>query len=348
MAPKTRAVTVCPVFGTPCELRDCVLPTYRDVMRHYMLLRNSEVDDGVTKGPSGFSGPIGRELKNCETKPVVSFKRIPIQLPKMDSDLSCDQKYLYEMCLAVNSGYCDPSLAARAPGKMCHSRWLTTASRILRLYVSSEDPDDNLCCLATYIVKVYAPVWFAIKKSPSCLNGPRHYHELIRRSRYLPDNLKAIVDPVIERNGYFAHPENLVLAMIGDPRASVCQSAVDYITSSRGQVCEGVRTFTVPLIKLDAGDYTNLVDLCVGPCLEPPLTRQYSLSELAAFVTDPEPYVRMTKYPCHTQAVERSIKLVTEAAAAVSGQERREGLIRTTLKSRSIMPVFETKKDFAV
>ena len=43
MAPKTRAVTVCPVFGTPCELRDCVLPSYRDVMRHYLLLRNNEV-----------------------------------------------------------------------------------------------------------------------------------------------------------------------------------------------------------------------------------------------------------------------------------------------------------------
>ena len=136
--------------------------------------------------------------------------------------------------------------------------------------------------------------------------------------------------------------------MIADPRASVRKSAVEYITSSRGQVCEGVRIFAVPKINLDANDYTNLADLCNGPCLEPPLTRQYSTSELAAFVTDPEPYVRMNKYPCHTQAVERSIKLVTEAAAAVSGPESREGFIRTTLKSRSIMPVFETKKDFAV
>ena len=58
--------------------------------------------------------------------------------------------------------------------------------------------------------------------------------------------------------------------------------------------------------------------------------------------------MRYTKYPCHTQAVERVIKLVTEAAAAVSGQERRDGYIRATLKSRIIMPVFETKKNFVL
>ena len=327
----------------PMQWFVCLLHMNELPLRH--LIRHV---DGVTQGPSGFSGPIGKLLKTCENKSVVSFKRIPIQLPKMDSDLSCDQKYLYEICLAVNSGYCDPSLAARTPGKMCHSRWLTTANRILRLYVSTEVPDEKLCCLVMYIVKVYAPVWFAIKRSPSCINGPRHYHDLIKRSRYLPDSLKAIVDPVIKRNGYFAHSENLVLAMIGDPRASVRKSAVDYIASSRSQVCDGVRTFAVPNINLDADDYTSLIDLGVGPCLEPPLTQQYSLPELTAFVTDPDPYVRMTKYPCHTQAVERSIKLVTEAAAAVSGPETREGFIRSTLKSRNIMPVFETKRDFAV
>ena len=131
--------------------------------------------------------------------------------------------------------------------------------------------------------------------------------------------------------------------MLSDPKAIVRKSAMDYIVSSRGHVYEGVRTFVVPKINLDADEYTSLVDLCAGPFYEPPLTRQYAISELAAFATDPEPYIRMTKYPCHTQAVERCIKLVTEAAAAVSGKERREGWIRATMKSRSIMPVFETK-----
>nr|CAI5843066.1 unnamed protein product [Callosobruchus analis] len=35
--------------------------------------------------------------------------------------------------------------------------------------------------------------------------------ELIKRSRYLSLNLKNIIDPVIQRNRYFAHPENILL-----------------------------------------------------------------------------------------------------------------------------------------
>ena len=114
------------------------------------------------------------------------------------------------------------------------------------------------------------------------------------------------------------------------------------------QLNEGLRTFVVPNINLDASEYISLVDLFAGPFYEPPLTRKYRLTELAAFGKDPEPFVRMMKFPCHTQAVERCIKLVTEAAAAVSGKERREGWIRATMKSRSIMPVFETKQDYVV
>ena len=124
--------------------------------------------------------------------------------------------------------------------------------------------------------------------------------------------------------------------------------AVDYIVSSRNQASTGVRRFIVPTINMDASDYISLIDLGIYRFLEPPLTRQYTMHELQSFINDPKPLVRDTKYPCHTQAVERVIKLVTEAAAAVSGQERRDGYIRATLKNRSIMPVFETKKNFVL
>ena len=304
--------------------------------------------DGETYSPHSFCGTIGNGLANCEAVSVAKFKRIPIQLPKIDSDLSTDQRYLYEMCLSINSSYVSPSLASRNPGKMCHSRWLTTANRILRLYVTKENPDEKLMFLTDYIIKVYAPVWFGIKKSPSCLSGPTHFQDLIRRTRYLPEALKAVVDPVIQRNSYFGHAENVVLAMLGDSRTDIRKLAVDYIVSSRNQASTGVRRFIVPTINMDASDYISLIDLGIYRFLEPPLTRQYTMHELQSFINDPEPFVRDTKYPCHTQAVERVIKLVTEAAAAVSGQERRDGYIRATLKNRSIMPVFETKKNFVL
>jgi len=51
------------------------------------------------------------------------------------SDFITDQQFLLDMCRASNSGVCPPSLANKKPGPMVQSRWLTTAARILRLYV---------------------------------------------------------------------------------------------------------------------------------------------------------------------------------------------------------------------
>ena len=52
------------------------------------------------------------------------------------------------------------------------------------------------------------------------------------------------------------------------------------------------------------------------------------------------------RLPCHTQAVQRTVNLVTEAASNVYGHEERDGFIRSTLLSEEKMPCFETKKDF--
>jgi hypothetical protein len=83
--------------------------------------------------------------------------------------LSWDQKYLYEMCQSVTIGHCSPEIANQQPGKMAHSRRLTTANRVLRLYVGSSNPLDALKILVEYtrIKKVYDPVWFNIKRQPS-------------------------------------------------------------------------------------------------------------------------------------------------------------------------------------
>ena len=50
--------------------------------------------------------------------------------------------------------------------------------------------------------------------------------------------------------------------------------------------------------------------------------------------------------PCHTQVVERHIKIVTEASASVIGMVNRDGFILNKLKSRKLMPKFESKQDF--
>src|SRR6218665_2053073 len=91
------------------------------------------------------------------------------------------------------------------PGCLNHSRWLTTANIILLLYASDKKPSENLKTLVTYTIRVYAPMWFAIKAHSSCKDGARHLHQMLVKSRYLSPKHKKIVDPVIHRNAYFAH-----------------------------------------------------------------------------------------------------------------------------------------------
>ena len=52
------------------------------------------------------------------------------------------------------------------------------------------------------------------------------------------------------------------------------------------------------------------------------------------------------EHPCHSQVVERHIKLVSEASAAVARFKNRNGLIKQKIRSRKLMKTFNTKKQF--
>ena len=72
---------------------------------------------------------------------------------------------------------------------------------------------EKLQALVMSIIRVYASMWFAIKSHSSCEDGARHFHQQVARSRYLSQEQKNITDPVLDRNSYFAHPENIILAV---------------------------------------------------------------------------------------------------------------------------------------
>lgn len=56
--------------------------------------------------------------------------------------------------------------------------------------------------------------------------------------------------------------------------------------------------------------------------------------------------MEILQYPCHSQAVERCVKLVTEASLKVCGPEARDGFIRSRIASRQALPKFNTKSEF--
>ena len=81
---------------------------------------------------------------------------------------------------------------------------------------------------------------------------------------------------------------------------------------------------------------------------EPPLLADLSVEDIEMFVTSGDvPVIDFQQYPCHTQVVERCVKLVTEASSAVYGQNARDGFIRVRLESRRIMSQFNTKADYS-
>ena len=115
-------------FKSPLQWIVCQLHTNELPLFHLM-----QKLDGKSNGPAGFTGKIGKALKNCEKLPVnVHFNPISTELITVDcDDLSTDQKYLLEIQRATSKGQVDDPVFERDPEALNHSRWLTTANRLL-------------------------------------------------------------------------------------------------------------------------------------------------------------------------------------------------------------------------
>lgn len=336
-------------LGKPLQWAVCLLHFNELPFRHLF-----QYLDGKSTGPKSLRGPIGEKLSGCEKRPVIGFKSIGCQIPTIDrSILSKDQQYLLDISMAIKSGNCKEDLAVRDPGPLSHSRWLTTANRTLRLYLSEESPTPELQEIVVFILKSYMPMWFSIKTSKYFTEGPKLVYQSIQSSRYLPEDLRNIVDPVIERNGFFAHPEHLMLAMTQDNTKHIRDLGLRRILKARqlDQKRTTIRTFMPPKLNFKAQDYSEIINWMDCDLSSPPLLKDISDDEIKSHIQSdsvPNWDITFKTFPVHTQAVERCVKLVTEASGKVCGAESRDGFIRTTLLSRSTMPNFAHKSDFKV
>jgi len=189
-------------------------------------------------------------------------------------------------------------------------------------------------------------MWFLIKSKSSCKDGARHVWQTISNSRYLSAELRAVIDPVIQRNAYFSHPENILLCMLSDDRKHIRELAMRRILRARSEQF-GLRVFSIPKLNFEAKEYIDLIDWQMTALSEPPILANNSSDDIEMFVAcDDTPLLDFPKYPCHTQAVERCVKLTTEASSSVCGVKSRDGFIRARLESRAIMPRFESKCDY--
>nr|CAI5833683.1 unnamed protein product [Callosobruchus analis] len=183
------------------------------------------------------------------------------------------------------------SLASRNPGKLSHARWLTTTNWITRLYVATEVPDESLCMLVEYI---------KVKLRPSYVEGTRHLFQLKKSYRLLPEKNQKNIYSVIQRNGIFAHPKNILLSMLTDEDPKYGELAIRRTLKARNKNRQAIPEFSIPVIRFDAKHYTDL--------------------NRSNF-----PFL-----PCNSQVV----RLVTEASAAVCGQNSCDGFNKNRVQSR--------------
>lgn len=312
--------------------------------------------DVNTTGPKTYSGPIGKRLQDCEQKPIVNFEPIRFQcsenLEKIAQKLSTDQKYLFDICTEISTGKVSEGLAIRSPGTLSMARWVVTANRILRLYISDQNPSMNLKTIARFVVEVYAPVMFDIKYKSSVVYRPVHLAKMIKLSRTLPRNYLNIVQSSIQRNGYYAHPEHIIMAMANDNDENIRRMAWIKVIAARSEENRNkpLRKFQVPEINFECENYTSMTD--VPAAVDPPILRDVEVNQLNLDFLASKPILKheigknLKNMPVHTQAVERCVKLVTEASKSVCGENLRDGHIANTLASRSVMKSFYAKSDY--
>ena len=152
----------------------------------------------------------------------------------------------------------------------------------------------------------------------------------------MPEEHRQVVDNAISRNAFFAMPENILINMIADDRPDIRSNALEKILNARkkNQGREELIITKLPSINFEASEYFEIIDRSTS-YVSPPVLRTFTNNQLIDRLST---YVKFEdwsyyKFPCHTVAVERQVKLATDASLMVCGHENRDGRIRATLKS---------------
>lgn len=93
---------------------------------------------------------------------------------------------------------------------------------------------------------------------------------------------------------------------------------------------------------MSATSLQTLISWQPGQVHEPAFTCSLSGDQIQEILVKP---YEVPEFSIHTQSTERVVKQVTEAAAAVVGQQARDGFIRARAHHRETMPCFRSKKD---
>ena len=138
--------------------------------------------------------------------------------------------------------------------------------------------------------------------------------------------------------------------MLESSEKTVRCKAVDMIKKAREnppkvqkmKVLKGVRKFSVPSLNWNPSSQWDIIDLENVKIYEPSILEKLNADDLKT--TESAPHL-FPNFPLHSQSVERSVKLVTEASSKVVGEQRRHEHVLSIIEARKIRKPCSTKSD---
>ena len=152
-----------------------------------------------------------------EPKEMVHFTTISGKMEEQMDPLvleNNDLKYFYHLCLGVEKGVqyifytFNRGSIIPLPSKIHSARWINTASAILRLYIQTLNPPEQLIRLVSIIVNWYGPMIFEVRTKPHIIHGAIHFYESIslarpqKNWRYSSTSLNTMVTWLIQSQYY--------------------------------------------------------------------------------------------------------------------------------------------------
>ena len=273
-----------------------------------------------------------------------------IEIPdNIINQMSTDQRTSYKLVSAVQKGTLPESLQYLKCGELSHARWLTTGQRLVFLWTRKHgllDRDKRILrVLVMFFIQFYFKLYFLIKVKHSIVEAPRHILTSLTLLRTQPKQVVKIISPYIQSGAWFAHPENLLLSLLASSSKEEREFGVNKILFLRGDNEYGdksVRERTTPQLNFTVDKLEDLICWKETILSEPVFTVDMTRLEISLLRDHP---LSVPPFSCHTQSTERCVKLTTEAAANVAGQEERDKYIKARVRHRKVIPRFETKAD---
>ena len=161
------------------------------------------------------------------------------------------------------------------------------------------------------------------------------------------DKVFRVVRDSVQRNAFFAFPDNILGCMLADSQKSVREKALNTIKEIR---LNKPKKFdldrTVPTLEWNAEDYSSMIDwesVSWAQLNEPSMTQKMSIEQLESVVESP---MQLDNLYCHTQCVERAVKLVSASATHVFSKNDRHSSILVGLDSRNKRKKIDNKNSY--